>query len=241
MSSDSFARASVPADFLLSVVIPVYNERRWLTEQVRRVDAVPVPKEILLVDDGSTDGTREVLAEFESRPGVRVLYQPHNRGKGAALRVGFKHATGDVVIIQDADLEYNPADYPRLLVPILAGEADVVYGSRFLLGRPPGSPRWHAAVNRTLTRLSNLFTRLGLTDMETCYKAFRREALAGLNLTSDRFGFEPEVTAKLARGRWRVREVPISYAGRSYADGKKIRMRDGATAVYAIVRYAIAD
>jgi glycosyltransferase involved in cell wall biosynthesis len=230
---------AVPADFKLSVVMPVYNERRWLEDVVRRVEAVPVPKEILIVDDGSTDGTRELLADLERRPDVRVLYQPRNQGKGAALRVGFKHATGDVVLVQDADLEYDPANYARLLRPILDGEADVVYGSRFLGERHRLRSFWHAAVNRVLTAASNLFTRLKLTDMETGYKAFRREVLAGLNLRSDRFGFEPEVTAKVAR--WRVREVPISYAGRTYADGKKIRLRDAFVALYCVVRFWAAD
>lgn len=231
----------LPAGFKLSVVMPVYNERRWLAEVVRRVEAVPVPKEIVIVDDGSSDGTRELLAELERRPGVRVIYQPRNRGKGAALRAGFEHATGDVVLVQDADLEYDPANYPQLLRPILDGEADVVFGSRFLGGRV--SSFWHAAANKLLTTASNLFTNLNLTDMETGFKLFRREVLAGLRLRSDRFGFEPEVTAKVARRRsgWRVSEVPISYAGRSYADGKKIRARDAVVALYCVVRFWLAD
>jgi glycosyltransferase involved in cell wall biosynthesis len=234
---------TAPAGFKLSVVIPVYNERRWVAELLRRVEAVPVPKEILIVDDGSTDGTRDVVRGLEGRPGVRVFYHPRNRGKGAALRTGFQHATGDVVLVQDADHEYDPANYTRLLRPILDGRADVVYGSRFIGERPRVPHHWHALANRALTTVSNMFTKLNLTDMETCYKVFRREVLAGLRLTSNRFGFEPEVTAKLARRRpaWRVCEVPISYAGRSYADGKKLRWRDAFAAVYFVVRYWLAD
>jgi glycosyltransferase involved in cell wall biosynthesis len=235
---------TVPERFKLSVVIPVYNERPWLGELVRRVEAVPVPKEIIIIDDASTDGTREVLQELAGRPGIRVFYQPHNQGKGAALRTGFKHATGDVILVQDADLEYDPVNYPRLLRPILDGRADVVYGSRFLGREHRVLYFWHSVANKLLTTLSNMFTNLKLTDMETCYKVFRREVLAGLNLKSDRFGFEPEVTAKVARWRdptWRVYEVPISYAGRTYADGKKIRLRDALVALYCIVRYRLAD
>ncbi len=229
----------LPADFKLSVVIPVYNVQRWLREVVRRVESVPVPKEIILVDDASTDASREILHELEER-GHKVLYQPVNQGKGAALRRGFQQASGDIVLIQDADLEYDPAEYPVLLQPILENRADVVYGSRF-----SGKGRrvhyfWHYLANRLLTGLSNLINNLSLTDMETCYKVFRREVLDGLTLRSDRFGFEPEITAKIARRRgWRIYEVPITYAGRSYADGKKIGLRDGLQALFCIVRYGL--
>jgi glycosyltransferase involved in cell wall biosynthesis len=236
----------VPDGFTLSVVIPVYNEQRTVLEVVRRVRAVPIPKEIIIVDDGSTDGTRDVLAGLEGQPGLRVLYQDRNRGKGAALRKGFAEATGDVVLVQDADLEYDPADYPRLLQPILEGHADVVYGSRFTGERHRVLYFWHSVANRVLTLLSNMFTGLNLTDMETCYKAFRREVLAGLTLKCDRFGFEPEVTAKVARRRrgrpaWRVYEVPVSYCGRTYEEGKKIGLRDAFAALLCILRFRFFD
>ncbi len=235
---------AIPTDFKLSVVIPVYNERRWIRELVRRVEAVPIHKEILIVDDCSTDGTREMLRELESHDDVRVLYQLHNQGKGAALREGFRHATGHVVLVQDADLEYDPAEYPRLLQPILANQADVVYGSRFIGESHRVLYFWHYVANRFLTTLSNMFTNLNLTDMETCYKVFRREVLAELNLKSNRFGFEPEITAKVAKRRnppWRIYEVPISYAGRTYEEGKKIGLRDALQAFVCIVRFWLFD
>jgi glycosyltransferase involved in cell wall biosynthesis len=197
---------AMPPGFKLSVVIPVYNERPWIGELVRRVQAVRVPKEVIIVDDFSTDGTREVLRGLES-DGVRVIYLPRNRGKGAALREGFQHATGDVILVQDADLEYDPAEYPRLLRPILDGRADVVYGSRFIGAGHRVLYFWHYVGNKFLTMLSNILTDLNLTDMETCYKVFRREVLRDIHLTSDRFGFEPEITAKIARRRnprWRI-------------------------------------
>ncbi len=230
----------LPDGFKLSVVIPVYNERRWVVELLRRVRAVPLPKEILIVDDGSTDGTRELLRGLEGGE-VRVFYQERNRGKGAALRRGFAEAAGSVLLIQDADLEYDPADYPQLLRPIIEGKADVVYGSRFAGGPHRVLYYWHAVANKALTTLSNMFTNLNLTDMETCYKAFRREVLADLKLTCDRFGFEPEFTAKIARRRppWRVYEVPVSYAGRTYAEGKKIGLKDAFLALLAIVRFGL--
>jgi glycosyltransferase involved in cell wall biosynthesis len=234
----------VSPDSKLSVVIPVYNERRWIAEVVRRVRAVDVPKEIIVVDDCSTDGTRDLLRDMDGQDGVRVVYQPDNRGKGAALREGFKRVTGDVVLVQDADLEYDPANYPRLLQPILAGLADVVYGSRFLGESHRVLYFWHSVANKFLTTLSNMFTNLNLTDMETCYKVFRREVLDGMTLKSNRFGFEPEVTAKIARKRtppWRVYEVPISYFGRTYEEGKKIGLKDAITALYCIVRYWLRD
>jgi glycosyltransferase involved in cell wall biosynthesis len=228
---------------LLSIVIPVYNEKATLLELLSRVLAVEVNlgREIILVDDGSTDGTRELYPQIERRwPGetFKIKLQSVNKGKGAALRAGFALARGDLVIIQDADLEYDPADYPRLLKPILDGKADVVYGSRFV-----GSQAhrvmyfWHMVGNRLLTLLSNMMTNLNLTDMETCYKVFRKEVLDTFTITSNRFNVEPELTARVARGRWRIYEVGIGYAGRSYDEGKKITWRDGFAALWAIFRF----
>jgi glycosyltransferase involved in cell wall biosynthesis len=234
----------LPDDFQLSVVIPVYNERQWIRELVRRVAAVPIPKEILIVDDCSTDGTREILHEVERQVDVRVIYQPANQGKGAALRTGFRHARGDIILVQDADLEYDPAEYPHLIQPILNNQADVVYGSRFIGEKHRVLYYWHYVANKVLTTLSNMFTNLNLTDMETCYKVFRREVLASICLRSNRFGFEPEITAKVARHGdppWRIYEVPISYSGRTYEEGKKIGLRDALNALYCIVRYWLFD
>jgi glycosyltransferase involved in cell wall biosynthesis len=233
----------IPDGFKLSVVIPVYNERQWLRELVRRVQAVPIPKEIILVDDYSTDGTRDILRELEG-DNVRVIYQPRNRGKGSALREGFRHATGDIVVVQDADLEYDPAEYALLIQPILDQRADVVYGSRFISESHRVLYFWHYVANKLLTTLSNMFTNLNLTDMETCYKVFRREVLQGIKLKSNRFGFEPEITAKIAKKRnpaWRIYEIPVSYSGRTYQEGKKIGLRDAFTALYCIVRYRLFD
>jgi glycosyltransferase involved in cell wall biosynthesis len=229
----------LPQGFKLSVVIPVYNEKQWIRELVRRVQAVPIPKEIVLVDDCSTDGTRDILRELEGE-GLRVFYQAVNQGKGAALREGFKHATGDVIIVQDADLEYDPAEYPRLIQPIVESRADVVYGSRFIGESHRVLYYWHSVANKALTTLSNMFSNLNLTDMETCYKVFRREVLADIRLKSNRFGFEPEITAKIAKRRnpsWRVYEVPISYSGRTYEEGKKIGLKDAIQAFFCIIRY----
>ncbi len=232
----------IPHGFKLSVVIPVYNERQWVRELVRRVEAVPLPKEIILVDDCSTDGTRDILREFEAE-GHKVIYQPKNQGKGAALRTGFEHASGSVILVQDADLEYDPAEYPRLIQPIIENRADVVYGSRFIGESHRVLFFWHYVANKVLTMLSNIFTNLNLTDMETCYKVFRREVLQGLKLKSNRFGFEPEVTAKIAKRRpkWRIYEIPISYAGRTYEEGKKIGLKDAFQALWCIVRFWLAD
>jgi glycosyltransferase involved in cell wall biosynthesis len=231
----------IPADFKLSVVIPVYNERRWVRELLNRVLAVPIPKEIIVVDDCSTDGTRDILRGLHD-DAIKVIFQPHNQGKGAALREGFRHATGDVVVVQDADLEYDPAEYPRLLQPIIENRADVVFGSRFIGESHRVLYFWHYVANKVLTTVSNMFTNLNLTDMETCYKLFRREVLTDINLKSNRFGFEPEITAKIARHAnpaWRVYEVAISYSGRTYEEGKKIGLRDAFTALYCIIRYGL--
>lgn len=227
----------------LSVVIPAYNELNTVENLLRRVAAAPLPEgldlEMVVVDDGSSDGTRELLRQLEERadPPFRLIEHPENRGKGAALRTGFEHAAGDIVLVQDADLEYNPRDYPVLLQPIVDDEADVVYGSRFLGGPHRVLFFWHYLGNRALTTLSNMFTDLNLSDMETCYKVFRVEVLRDLKLYSDRFGIEPEITAKVAKAKVRIYEVPISYHGRTYAEGKKIGWRDGVSAIWAILRY----
>jgi len=222
----------------LSVIIPVYNEKNTVLELLRRVEAVPLSldKEIIVVDDFSTDGTREVLAGL-GRPDIKVLFHAKNMGKGSALRTGFSQATGDIVLVQDADLEYDPAEYPGLLAPILDGRADVVYGSRFLGGPHRVLFFWHSVGNRFLTSLSNVVTNLNLTDMETCYKVFRGDILRKLSLKSRRFGFEPEVTIKVAKLKCRIYEVPISYAGRNYSEGKKIGWKDGVAALWHILRY----
>jgi glycosyltransferase involved in cell wall biosynthesis len=222
------------------VVVPAYDEIRTAETLLRRVRQVPLELEVIVVDDGSTDGTRELLRELEEEGVVDVLvFHETNRGKGAALRTGFEHATGDVVVVQDADLEYDPLELPRLLEPILRGQADAVYGSRFLGGPHRVLLFWHSVGNRVLTLLSNMFTDLNLTDMETCYKMVRRELLLSLPLSADRFGFEPEVTARLAQAGARIYELPISYHGRSYAEGKKIGWKDGVQALWCILRYNV--
>ena len=230
----------------LSVVIPVYNEIETIDEILRRVNAVDVgmEKEIVLIDDCSTDGSREHLQEIEreeAENNIKVFYHEKNQGKGAALRTGFQHVTGDITLIQDADLEYDPNEYPQLLRPILDGRADVVYGSRFLGGPHRVLFFWHYKANRFLTFLSNLFTNLNLTDMETCYKVFKTELLQEIPLKSNRFGFEPEITAKIAKRKYRIYETPISYSGRDYSEGKKINWKDGVAALLHIIRYRIKD
>src|SRR6266480_1497224 len=240
----------------VSIVIPVYNERGTIEEILRRVLDAEVRKQVLIVDDCSTDGTRQILKNMAARQAkneksvpaqdgsepielrdLRFFFQTPNQGKGAALRRGFAEATGDIVLVQDADLEYDPRDYPVLLEPIFDDRADVVYGSRFLGGPQRVHYFWHYCGNKFLTLLSDIFTNLKLSDMETCYKVFRREVLQNIKLESDRFGFEPEFTAKIAKGNWRIYEVSISYAGRTYAEGKKITWKDGLSTLWYILRY----
>jgi glycosyltransferase involved in cell wall biosynthesis len=225
----------------LSVVIPIYNEKDTLLEILERVRGVDLPKEIIVVDDFSTDGTREVLQNLPPADDLKILYQPRNMGKGAALRKGFEAVAGELVVVQDADLEYDPTEYPQLLQPILAGKADVVYGSRFLGGPHRVLLFWHRVGNHLLTTLSNMLTDLNLTDMETCYKIFRADLLKKIKLRENRFGFEPEFTAKVARAKCRIYEVPISYSGRDYTEGKKIGWRDGIAAIYFILKYRFFD
>jgi glycosyltransferase involved in cell wall biosynthesis len=237
---------------MISLVIPVYNEKASLEELLRRVVAVDMPKELIVVDDFSTDGSREILLRLAERGldglpdahprnenRLEVVFQEQNQGKGAALRRGFEAATGDVVVVQDADLEYDPQEIPRLVKPILDGHADVVFGSRFVGETRRVLYYWHAVVNWGLTTLSNMTSGLNLTDMETCYKAFRRELIQSIPIEEDRFGFEPEITAKVARAGARVYEVPISYHGRTYEEGKKIGWKDGFRALYAIAKYSL--
>ena len=246
----------------LSIVIPAYNERAFIEEIVRRVQAQPLDlgREIIIVDDCSTDGTRQILQKWTERiaegetsasagdggppvplADMRIVFQECNRGKGAALRRGFAEVTGDILLVQDADLEYDPRDYPRLLDPILLGRADAVFGTRFYGGAQRVLYFWHYVANKLLTLISDMFTNLKLTDMECGYKVFRREVLARIRIRSDRFGFEPEIIAKVARGKWRIYEVPISYFGRTYEEGKKITWRDGVRALLAILRYRFMD
>jgi glycosyltransferase involved in cell wall biosynthesis len=236
----SFSSPAGNTTLNLSVVIPAYNERATIEEIVRRVRATGFAREIIVVDDMSSDGTRDILRRLEQEGCIRAVFHEVNRGKGAALRTGFEAATGDIVIVQDADLEYDPQEYARLARPILDGRADVVFGSRFA-----GNAErrvlfyWHALGNQFLTTLSNMFTNLNLTDMETCYKMFRSEVLKKITIEEDRFGFEPEITAKVARLGCRIYEVGISYSGRDYSQGKKIGWKDGVRALWCIVRYSM--
>jgi glycosyltransferase involved in cell wall biosynthesis len=223
----------------LSIVIPCYNEKNSIIDIVNAVRSSPVePKEIIIVDDCSTDGTKEILEATIAPLVDKIIFHERNQGKGAALRTGVTSATGDIVIIQDADLEYDPQEYSLLMEPIIAGKADVVFGSRFMGGRPHRVLYyWHAVGNWLLTTLSNMFTNMNLTDMETCYKAFKREVIQNISVEENRFGFEPEITAKVAKMGCRIYEVGISYYGRSYAEGKKIGWKDGFRAIYCILKY----
>ena len=224
-------------DILLSIVIPAYNEKDTIVDTIEAIVVTPYKKEIIVVDDCSTDGTRGILANI-NRENIKILMHSKNKGKGAALQTGFSNATGDIIIIQDADLEYDPQEYSILLKPILEGKADVVYGSRFA---GHGAHRvlyfWHYAGNKFLTFLSNIFTNLNLTDIETCYKVFTKEALKGVEIKEKRFGFEPEITAKMAKKKLRIYEVPISYYGRTYEEGKKVNWKDGVHAIWCILKY----
>ena len=241
-------RNSLPADALetaqsclLSVVIPVYNEENTIARVISRVASLPMNTELVIVDDCSTDGTRDLLKTLEGLSSVKLVLKEENAGKGAALRTGFEHASGDFVVVQDADLEYDPRDIPRLIQPLIKGDADIVYGSRFI-GEEQQDESWiHRAGNAVLTGASNFFSGLKLTDMETCYKAFNRDVLEGLQIVQNRFGIEPELTAKLARRGYRFVEVPISYNSRGYSEGKKIGIRDLFNAIYCIGRYGITD
>ncbi|MDA1049797.1 MAG: glycosyltransferase family 2 protein [Planctomycetota bacterium] len=234
-------RFEIPADLRVSVVIPVYNEKKTIFDVIARVKALPFETEIIVVDDCSTDGTRGWLETVRGAPGLKLILKDQNEGKGAALRTGFAVATGHIVVVQDADSEYDPRDIENVIRPIVAGEADVSYGSRYLYRRCSDRSFLHRLANRALTAASNLFTGLRLTDMETCHKAFRRHVIRDLPLKQNRFGFEPEVTAKLARRKYRVTETPSSYKPRGYAEGKKIGIRDALNAIYCIARYGLAD
>jgi glycosyltransferase involved in cell wall biosynthesis len=229
---------------LISIVVPVYNEKNTIQLQLEKVQAVKMSfeKDIIVIDDGSTDGTRQILEDIKGsmNSSFKVIYHNQNQGKGAALKTGFKEAKGDIVVIQDADLEYDPSEYPKLIQPIIDGKADVVYGSRFKGGGPHRVLFfWHYVGNMILTTMSNMFTNLNLTDMETCYKAFKREILSKIVLKEKRFGFEPEFTAKVAKLGCRVYEVGISYSGRTYLEGKKIKWKDGIWAMWCIIKYSL--
>ena len=225
----------------LSIVIPIYNERETLETLIAKVNAVDYEKEIILIDDFSTDGTREILKKYENKEGFQVLYHNQNQGKGAALRTGFSSVNGDIIIIQDADLEYNPADYGTLIEPIMDGRADVVYGSRFLGGPHRVLFFWHSIGNMVLTTLSNMLTDVNLTDMETGYKVFTKKVNDTLKFKCNRFGFEPEFTAKVAKNNFRIYEVPISYNGRDYSEGKKITWKDGVAAIWYIFKFRFTN
>ncbi|HDL65198.1 MAG TPA: glycosyltransferase family 2 protein [Proteobacteria bacterium] len=224
----------------LSIVIPIYNEEKTLLTILEKVRAQDFEKEIILVDDGSTDGTRDILKSLDY-PEVRIFLQKENQGKGAALRTGFAKATGDIIIIQDADLEYNPDEYADLIRPIQNGVADVVYGARFLGGPHRVLYFWHYCGNKLLTLITNILFNINLNDMETCYKVFRKEALEGVTTISNRFGFEPEITARMVKSKQRIYEIPISYFGRTYEEGKKITWKDGVVALYTLLRFRLFD
>lgn len=224
---------------MISVVIPVYNEVNTIQEVINRVQAVALEKEIIIVDDGSTDGTRDVLNRLKGKEGITVCFHEKNQGKGAALRTAFAHVKGDIVIIQDADLEYDPQEYGKLIKPILDGKADAVYGSRFLGGPHRVLLFWHYVGNKILTLFSNMLTNLNLTDMETCYKVFKSSLLKQFSIESNRFGVEPEITTKLAKLKCRIYEVDISYSGRDYTEGKKINWKDGIAAFYWIIKFSL--
>jgi len=222
---------------MISVVIPVYNEATTVKELIARVQSVPIDKEIIIVDDGSSDGTRDVLRGLQGQARLTILFHEKNQGKGAALRTAFQQVKGDIVVIQDADLEYDPQEYGKLIKPILDGKADVVYGSRFLGGPHRVLLFWHYVGNKILTLFSNMLTNLNLTDMETCYKVFKASLLKQFSIESNRFGVEPEITTKLARLKCRIYEVDISYSGRDYTEGKKINWKDGIAAFYWIIKF----
>ena len=224
----------------ISVVIPIYNERNTVLRLLEKVRSQKLDQEIIMVDDGSTDGTRDILKDLKY-PDVKVFFHERNRGKGAALRTGFQHAAGDIVIVQDADLEYDPGEYPRLIKPIVDNLADVVFGARFMGGPHRVLYFWHYFGNKLLTLITNVLYNVNLNDMETCYKVFRREALQGVTIRSDRFGFEPEITAKVAKRKLRIYEVPISYFGRTYEEGKKVTWKDGFAALAALLKFRFTD
>lgn len=239
-----FGVYDIPRDIKLSVIVPVYNEERTIEEIIKRILSVPIHKEVIIVDDGSTDQTKVHLQKWETHPDIRLIQHPRNRGKGAALKTGFGHATGDIIVIQDADLEYDPAEHLRLIQPIVEGVADVVYGSRFISEGPHRVLYfWHYVANRAITTLSNMFTDLNLTDVETCHKAFRREVIEAIRdgLKEKRFGIELELTAKVAKRGYRIYETGVSYYGRTYQQGKKIGFRDALRAVWCVFRYWLAD
>ena len=240
-TTDTSVRSRWPKDFCLSIIVPVYNEERTIQEMLERLVALDVPKQVIVVDDGSTDGTRNILAGWHHRREVELVLKPCNEGKGASLRTGFARVAGNLVVVQDADLEYDPADIESLVAPIINGEADVVYGSRFLKRRHSGSSFVHRVGNGLLTAFSNVMTGLRLTDMETCYKVFPAKLLRELEIHQNGFGIEPEITAKLARRQLIFAEVPIAYHARDWQDGKKIGFRDAFQAIYCIFRYAWRD
>jgi glycosyltransferase involved in cell wall biosynthesis len=237
MTSATKTKKNIPNEKTVSIIVPVFNEKDTIKQIIDTILNTPCKKEILIIDDGSTDGTRDILNKLK-HPNVKVVLHENNYGKGKAIQTGIKNSRGDIILIQDADLEYDPNEYPVLLQPILAGKADVVYGSRFKgLGAHRVLYFWHYLGNKFLTLLSNIFTDLNLTDMECCYKVFTKDALAGIKIEENRFGFEPEITAKISKKNLRIYEVPISYYGRTYAEGKKINWKDGFRALYCILKY----